>query len=139
MTAPESATPSSELILATRREMPREACRIVDAARARGIVLRLMGGVAVRARLVNGSAKAQDKRPAAEDPALAARAPEQGKTWVALQVIDTGTGVAPADQERIFDEFEPVDAGPRGESMGGTAAAHWLRRLPNCCPTSFPI
>jgi hypothetical protein len=41
--------PPAELIRAARREMPREACRIVDAARARGIVLRLMGGVAVRA------------------------------------------------------------------------------------------
>ena len=29
--------------------MPREACRIVDAARARGIALRLLGGLAVRA------------------------------------------------------------------------------------------
>ena len=28
---------------------------------------------------------------------------------------------APSDQERIFDEFEQVNAGPRGESMqGGT-------------------
>jgi len=41
--------PPADLALAARREMPREACRIVDAARARGIALRLLGGLAVRA------------------------------------------------------------------------------------------
>ena len=37
--------------------------------------------------------------------------------WIALQVIDTGIGIAEIDFERIFDEFEQVGAGPRGESM----------------------
>jgi hypothetical protein len=37
-----------ELVLAARKEMPREARRIVDAARERGIDLRLMGGLGVR-------------------------------------------------------------------------------------------
>jgi signal transduction histidine kinase len=32
-------------------------------------------------------------------------------------VIDTGIGIAEIDFERIFDEFEQVGAGPRGESM----------------------
>jgi signal transduction histidine kinase len=36
---------------------------------------------------------------------------------VTLQVVDTGIGVAEVDRERIFDEFEQVNAGPRGESM----------------------
>ena len=44
-----TATPPADLALDARREMPREACRIVDAARARGIALRLLGGLAVRA------------------------------------------------------------------------------------------
>jgi signal transduction histidine kinase len=39
------------------------------------------------------------------------------KLYVTLQVVDTGIGVAEADRERIFDEFEQVNAGPRGESM----------------------
>jgi signal transduction histidine kinase len=39
------------------------------------------------------------------------------KLYVTLQVVDTGIGVAEGDLERIFDEFEQVNAGPRGESM----------------------
>ena len=91
------------------------------------------GGVAVRARLVNEMPRGT-ARSSPEDPALAARAPDAGKTWVALQVIDTGIGIAPADQERIFDEFEQVNAGPRGDSMQrgtglGLAISRRLARL----------
>lgn len=38
-------------------------------------------------------------------------------SFIALQVSDRGTGIAEKDQERIFEEFEQVDAGPRGDSM----------------------
>ncbi len=48
---------------------------------------------------------------------LAAQSPDQRRVWVALQVVDTGVGIAPADQARIFEEFEQVNAGPRSESM----------------------
>jgi signal transduction histidine kinase len=49
-------------------------------------------------------------------------------------VIDTGIGILPADQERIFDEFEQVNAGPRSDSMErgtglGLAISRRLARL----------
>lgn len=72
------------------------------------------GGVAVRARLVNLSA---ERRVTPEDPILASRAPDTRRPWIALQVVDTGIGISAADQQRIFDEFEQVNAGPRGDSM----------------------
>ena len=37
-----------ELVLSTREDMIAEAKRVIDAARERGIVLRLLGGLAVR-------------------------------------------------------------------------------------------
>jgi hypothetical protein len=42
------AAPPLELVLATRAEKVAEAKRIIDAARTQGIVLRLLGGLAVR-------------------------------------------------------------------------------------------
>jgi signal transduction histidine kinase len=76
------------------------------------------GGVAVRARLVGASADAASAhRHTPDDPVLAAQSPDARQVWVALQVVDTGVGIAPADQIRIFEEFEQVNAGPRSESM----------------------
>ena len=37
--------------------------------------------------------------------------------WIVLQIIDTGIGIPASDHERIFDEFEQVNPGARGESM----------------------
>jgi signal transduction histidine kinase len=79
------------------------------------------GGVAVRARLVGapqtGAALAHVRRRTPDDPVLAAQSPDARRSWIALQVVDTGVGIAPADQARIFEEFEQVNAGPRSESM----------------------
>jgi signal transduction histidine kinase len=102
------------------------------------------GTVSVRARLVgappgtNGrtSPASRMTTPGGEDPAtkkLLARAPRSG-TWVALQVVDSGVGIAASDLERIFDEFEQVNAGPRGDSMQrgtglGLAISRRLARL----------
>jgi signal transduction histidine kinase len=100
------------------------------------------GTVSVRARLIGappvGNTLAAPVRatPSGEEMgarALQARAPRSG-TWVALQVVDSGVGIAAADLERIFDEFEQVNAGPRGDSMQrgtglGLAISRRLARL----------
>jgi signal transduction histidine kinase len=75
------------------------------------------GGISVRARLIGGPARpTPTPRNAADDP-VPIRTPDMRRAWIALQVADTGVGIAPADQARIFEEFEQVNAGPRGDSM----------------------
>jgi len=98
------------------------------------------GSVSVRARLLGApeelGAGTPTPRAGMDDPsaaALLARAPRSG-IWVALQVIDSGVGIAPSDLTRIFDEFEQVNAGPRGDSMQrgtglGLAISRRLARL----------
>ena len=91
------------------------------------------GGVAIRARMT-GVPPTAGRHPSPEDPTLITRSPDRRKTWIALQVIDTGIGILPADQERIFDEFEQVNAGPRSDSMErgtglGLAISRRLARL----------
>ena len=100
------------------------------------------GTVSVRARLLGGPPDSVHMTPTrssiigADDVSarnLLARAPRSG-TWVVLQVVDSGVGIAPSDLERIFDEFEQVNAGPRGESMQrgtglGLAISRRLARL----------
>jgi signal transduction histidine kinase len=73
------------------------------------------GGVAVRARLLTGTNPTVRRTP--DDPVLASLAPSRDEPWIALQVVDTGVGVAERDRERIFDEFEQVNAGPRTDSV----------------------
>jgi signal transduction histidine kinase len=98
------------------------------------------GSVSVRARLLGApeelGARTPTPRAGMDDPsaaALLARAPRSG-IWVALQVIDSGVGIAPSDLTRIFDEFEQVNAGPRSDSMQrgtglGLAISRRLARL----------
>jgi signal transduction histidine kinase len=101
------------------------------------------GTLSIRARLL-GAPRATNVRTTptrsggsggddAAASALLSRAPRSG-TWVALQVVDSGVGIAAADLERIFDEFEQVNAGPRGDSMQrgtglGLAISRRLARL----------
>ena len=119
-----------------------------DPAHLRQILINLIGNavkytptgtLSVRARLVGAPVAANVRRPSgggADDAgmrSLLMRAPRSG-VWVALQVVDTGVGIASADLERIFDEFEQVNAGPRGDSMQrgtglGLAISRRLARL----------
>jgi len=65
------------------------------------------GGIVIRTRLV-------DTIPDAASGSV--RPPYPSNPWIGIQVIDTGIGIHAADQSRIFEEFEQVDAGPRGHS-----------------------
>src|SRR5512132_4204365 len=48
-------------------------------------------------------------------PQIVAIAQEGISSWLAIQVIDSGIGIAVADYERVFEEFEQVGAGPRAD------------------------
>jgi signal transduction histidine kinase len=87
------------------------------------------GSIIVRTRML--------ARPAALEeglPEVVAAAQDEIESWLAIQVIDSGRGIAPADQERVFEEFEQVDAGPRADSPNrgtglGLAISRRLARL----------
>jgi signal transduction histidine kinase len=70
------------------------------------------GGIAVRARVIDERGGGQ-----IVGAPSSLGAPQGGLVWVALQIADSGIGVAPTDLARIFEEFEQVNAGPRGDSM----------------------
>jgi signal transduction histidine kinase len=90
------------------------------------------GVIQVRAQLVgNGSAPPADDE---SQQAPVGDPPDPKRLWVALQVADTGIGIAKGDIERIFDEFEQVNAGARTDSARrgtglGLAISRRLARL----------
>ncbi|MBI1808376.1 MAG: HAMP domain-containing histidine kinase [Gemmatimonadetes bacterium] len=121
--------------IAVPATLPRIA---TDATHLRQILVNLLGnaikftsegGITMRAALVPDGQVTQFAASAHKRPLLAA-----GGTWVALQVVDTGIGIAEKDLERVFEEFEQVNAGPRGDSMRrgtglGLAISRRLARL----------
>ena len=70
------------------------------------------GGIAVRARFIEMTIEGIPP-----EPVTVSKGVPQSGTWIALDVADTGVGIARNDQERIFEEFEQVNAGPRTDSM----------------------
>ncbi len=67
-------------------------------------------------------------------PVVVARVDETVTSWLSIQVIDSGIGILPSHQERVFEEFEQVDAGPRSDSPNrgtglGLAISRRLARL----------
>ena len=92
-----------------------------DARHVRQILLNL---VANAAKFTERGCITITARPASGDPGRA----------VSISVDDTGRGIAPEDQERIFDEFEQVRPTGRGDSLErgtglGLAIARKLARL----------
>ena len=96
------------------------------------------GGIAVRARLVGAGVETTTGRHGritpVSAPTVPMKAPDMNRTWIALQVADTGIGIAPQDHQRIFEEFEQVNAGSRGDSINrgtglGLAISRRLARL----------
>jgi signal transduction histidine kinase len=109
-----------------------------DPAHLRQILVNLLGNaikftaggtITMRAAVVPDGDVTKFAASANKRPLLAA-----GGSWVALQVSDTGIGIDAKDLERIFDEFEQVNAGPRGDSQRrgtglGLAISRRLARL----------
>ena len=56
-------------------------------------------------------------RQAASVKAATSKDDQEGRAWVAIDVRDTGIGIAPEHHARIFAEFEQIPSGPRGDSM----------------------
>jgi signal transduction histidine kinase len=67
-------------------------------------------------------------------PQLVASAQDGVNSWLAVQVIDSGIGIASTDQERIFEEFEQAAFGTRADTPHrgtglGLAISRRLSRL----------
>ena len=87
------------------------------------------GSIVVRTRALSRAIAAGEGL-----PVLVSESRPDVESWLAIQVIDSGQGIPLADQERVFEEFEQVDAGPRADSPNrgtglGLAISRRLARL----------
>jgi signal transduction histidine kinase len=67
-------------------------------------------------------------------PIVVASTRDDSSAWLSIQVVDSGIGISKMDQERVFEEFEQVDSGPRADSPNrgtglGLAISRRLSRL----------
>ncbi len=107
--------------LALSIQVPATLARVsTDPTHLRQILVNLLGnavkftatgGITMRASFVPDGEVARYVRSATKRPLLTS-----GGDWIALQVSDTGIGIAAKDHERIFGEFEQVRPGSRGDS-----------------------
>ena len=107
----------------------------IDPAHLRQILVNLLGNAV---KFTNAGGVSIRARPAARREVVAGSGADRDRRhegpWVALQVIDSGIGIPKREWERIFDEFEQVNAGPRGDSIGrgtglGLSISRRLARL----------
>jgi signal transduction histidine kinase len=75
------------------------------------------GGISIRGKLIGVDDHTSVALSALAASTMIVQSPRPSGIWIALQVADSGIGIPDKDCERIFDEFEQVNAGPRGDSM----------------------
>ena len=107
------------LSLALSSALPRVR---TDPTHLRQIILNLLGNAVKYTH--SGTISVRTKIIPPADPSVPASvrsAPDvlasAARPWVAVLVSDTGIGIGKNDQARIFEEFEQINAGPRGDSM----------------------
>jgi signal transduction histidine kinase len=118
-------------------EVIAECCRAVDVLAAeRGVTIRSSGAPEIpfrgdedllRQLVLNVLQNAVQHTPEGGSVAIDI---ERDAAAVKLRVTDTGAGVPPADEQRIFDRFVQLDPSRRGQGTGlGLPIARWIAEV----------